>query len=87
MPLQFCTPIAAAWLVGGGKVTPIALFDDNPYSSQPEGEEEEDEDSDPTVVGGAAQSSVYLGKTVETDARALRGFHRSGHCSGVCTLL
>ncbi|XP_075873524.1 eukaryotic translation initiation factor 2-alpha kinase 3, partial [Nelusetta ayraudi] len=58
---QFCTPIAAAWLVGGGKVTPIALFDDNPYSSQPEGEEEEDEDANPTVVGGAAQSSVYLG--------------------------
>lgn len=77
MPLQFCTPIAAAWLVGGGKVTPIALFDDNPYSSQPEGEEEEeDEDSDPTVVGGAAQSSVYLGKMVKMDNRPLLYFNR-----------
>uniref|UniRef100_A0A671Y3L8 Eukaryotic translation initiation factor 2-alpha kinase 3 n=1 Tax=Sparus aurata TaxID=8175 RepID=A0A671Y3L8_SPAAU len=57
---QFCTPIASAWLVGGGKVTPIALFDDNAYSSQVDPEEEEDED-DPTKTRGAAESSVYLG--------------------------
>lgn len=73
--LQFCTPIAAAWLVGGGKVTPIALLDDNPYSSQPKSEDEDDEDADPTVVGGAAQSSVYLGKTVQTDTRPLLYFN------------
>ncbi|XP_036981398.1 eukaryotic translation initiation factor 2-alpha kinase 3 [Acanthopagrus latus] len=57
---QFCTPIASAWLVGGGKVTPIALFDDNAYSSQVDPEEEEEEE-DPTKTRGAAESSVYLG--------------------------
>lgn len=57
---QFCTPIASAWLVGGGKVTPIALFDDNAYSSQSETEEEE-EDPDPEKARGDAESSVYLG--------------------------
>lgn len=56
---QFCTPIASAWLVGGGKVTPISLFDDTPYSSQSEAEEEEEEDSDKSR--SAAESSVYLG--------------------------
>ncbi|KAG7271017.1 hypothetical protein CRUP_038468 [Coryphaenoides rupestris] len=35
---QFCTPIASAWLVGGGKVTPISLFDDTTYSSQSDGQ-------------------------------------------------
>lgn len=65
--------------MGGGKVTPIALFDDNPYSSQPNGEEEEDEDADPKVVGGAAQSSVYLGKAVKADTRPLLPFNRSLH--------
>ncbi|XP_041810425.1 eukaryotic translation initiation factor 2-alpha kinase 3 [Chelmon rostratus] len=57
---QFCTPIASAWLVGGGKVTPIALFDDNAYSNQSETEEEED-DGEPNKARGAAESSVYLG--------------------------
>lgn len=47
--------------MGGGKVTPIALFDDNAYSSQSESDDE-DEDSDPKTMGGAAESSVYLGK-------------------------
>lgn len=57
---QFCTPIASAWLVGGGKVTPIALFDDNAYSHQSE-TEEEDEDVNPEKARGAPESSVYLG--------------------------
>ncbi|RVE56950.1 hypothetical protein OJAV_G00211390 [Oryzias javanicus] len=56
---QFCTPIASAWLVGGGKVTPISLFDDTGYSSQSETEEEEDED--PSKSRGSGESSVYLG--------------------------
>uniref|UniRef100_A0A7N6BKP9 Eukaryotic translation initiation factor 2-alpha kinase 3 n=1 Tax=Anabas testudineus TaxID=64144 RepID=A0A7N6BKP9_ANATE len=57
---QFCTPIASAWLVGGGKVTPISLFDDTAYSNQSETDEEE-EDADPEKARGAAESSVYLG--------------------------
>ncbi|XP_035529894.1 eukaryotic translation initiation factor 2-alpha kinase 3 [Morone saxatilis] len=58
---QFCTPIASAWLVGGGKVTPITLFDDNAYSNQSETEEEEEDDENPKKARGAAESSVYLG--------------------------
>ncbi|KAL6105903.1 eif2ak3 [Pungitius sinensis] len=59
---QFCTPIASAWLVGGGKVTPIALFDDNAYSNQSETEEEEEDDDDSSQnARGAEESSVYLG--------------------------
>uniref|UniRef100_A0A3B4Z681 Eukaryotic translation initiation factor 2-alpha kinase 3 n=1 Tax=Stegastes partitus TaxID=144197 RepID=A0A3B4Z681_9TELE len=57
---QFCTPIASAWLVGGGKVTPISLFDDTGYSNQSETDEEEEED-DPEKARRAAESSVYLG--------------------------
>ncbi|XP_006786007.1 eukaryotic translation initiation factor 2-alpha kinase 3 isoform X1 [Neolamprologus brichardi] len=57
---QFCTPIASAWLVGGGKVTPISLFDDTTYSSQSETEEDE-EDEDPEKARESAESSVYLG--------------------------
>ncbi|KAE8290355.1 Eukaryotic translation initiation factor 2-alpha kinase 3 [Larimichthys crocea] len=57
---QFCTPIASAWLVGGGKVTPIALFDDNGYSNQSETDDEEDDD-DTAKARDAAESSVYLG--------------------------
>ncbi|XP_039994218.1 eukaryotic translation initiation factor 2-alpha kinase 3 [Xiphias gladius] len=57
---QFCTPIASAWLVGGGKVTPISLFDDTAYSSQSEVDEEEEE-GDPEKARGAEESSVYLG--------------------------
>uniref|UniRef100_A0A8C6S852 Eukaryotic translation initiation factor 2-alpha kinase 3 n=1 Tax=Neogobius melanostomus TaxID=47308 RepID=A0A8C6S852_9GOBI len=54
---QFCTPIASAWLVGGGKVTPINLFDDTSYSRRTENEEDEDEDGN----SEDAESSVYLG--------------------------
>ncbi|XP_047467265.1 eukaryotic translation initiation factor 2-alpha kinase 3 [Mugil cephalus] len=57
---QFCTPIASAWLVGGGKVTPISLFDDTGYSNQSETDDEEEAD-DPEKVRKAAESSVYLG--------------------------
>uniref|UniRef100_A0A665V5I4 Eukaryotic translation initiation factor 2-alpha kinase 3 n=1 Tax=Echeneis naucrates TaxID=173247 RepID=A0A665V5I4_ECHNA len=57
---QFCTPIASAWLVGGGKVTPISLFDDTAYSNQSEMDEEDDDD-DPEKARSAAESSVYLG--------------------------
>ncbi|XP_010776842.1 eukaryotic translation initiation factor 2-alpha kinase 3 [Notothenia coriiceps] len=56
---QFCTPIASAWLVGGGKVTPIALFDDNAYSSQSEMDDDEDEET--KRARGDEESSVYLG--------------------------
>ncbi|XP_030211699.1 eukaryotic translation initiation factor 2-alpha kinase 3 [Gadus morhua] len=58
---QFCTPIASAWLVGGGKVTPISLFDDTAYSSQSDMEEEEEDDDIMEKARGATQSSVYLG--------------------------
>ncbi|XP_034715185.1 eukaryotic translation initiation factor 2-alpha kinase 3 [Etheostoma cragini] len=57
---HFCTPIASAWLVGGGKVTPIALFDDNAYSNQSEMDEEDDDD-DSKKARGAEASNVYLG--------------------------
>ncbi|XP_054652998.1 eukaryotic translation initiation factor 2-alpha kinase 3 isoform X2 [Dunckerocampus dactyliophorus] len=57
---QFCTPIASAWLVGGGKVTPISLFDDTAYSNQSETDEEEDDDN-PGKSKDASASSVYLG--------------------------
>ncbi|XP_029982468.1 eukaryotic translation initiation factor 2-alpha kinase 3 [Sphaeramia orbicularis] len=55
---RFYTPIASAWLVGGGKVTPISLFDDNTYRSQAE-TDEEDEDGDKNRR--SSDSSVYLG--------------------------
>ncbi|XP_016400989.1 eukaryotic translation initiation factor 2-alpha kinase 3-like [Sinocyclocheilus rhinocerous] len=57
---QFCTPIASAWLVGGGKVTPISLFDDNSYNSHTETEAQEDDDI-MEEARGATESSVYLG--------------------------
>lgn len=47
--------------MGGGKVTPISLFDDTGYSNQSENEEE-DADDNPDKAKGAAESSVYLGK-------------------------
>uniref|UniRef100_A0A3Q3EDB2 Eukaryotic translation initiation factor 2-alpha kinase 3 n=1 Tax=Labrus bergylta TaxID=56723 RepID=A0A3Q3EDB2_9LABR len=59
---NFCTPIASAWLVGGGKVTPITLFDDNAYSNQSETDDEDGDKDDPKKARGAAESSVYLGK-------------------------
>lgn len=57
---RFLTPIASAWLVGGGKVTPISLFDDNSYSNQAE-TDEEDDDEDGDKNGRSSDSSVYLG--------------------------
>ncbi|KAL2098755.1 hypothetical protein ACEWY4_005235 [Coilia grayii] len=57
---QFCTPIAAAWLVGGGKVTPISLFDDTAYTTQTDEDKEEDEDI-MEKAREATESSVYLG--------------------------
>ncbi|XP_061552110.1 eukaryotic translation initiation factor 2-alpha kinase 3 [Phycodurus eques] len=57
---QFCTPIASAWLVAGGKVTPISLFDDTAYSNQSE-TDEEDDDGGPEKSKDASASSVYLG--------------------------
>lgn len=54
---QFCTPIASAWLVGGGKVTPISLFDDTSYSRHSEADVDDDEDGN----SRDADSSVYLG--------------------------
>ncbi|XP_061700737.1 eukaryotic translation initiation factor 2-alpha kinase 3 isoform X2 [Syngnathoides biaculeatus] len=59
---QFCTPIASAWLVGGGgKVTPISLFDDTAYSDQSETDEEDDDDDASDKSKDASASSVYLG--------------------------
>lgn len=49
--------------MGGGKVTPIALFDDNAYSNQSEADEEE-EDDDSKNARGAEDSSVYLGEFI-----------------------
>lgn len=69
--LQFCTPIASAWLVGGGKVTPIALFDDNGYSNQSEADEE-DEDDDVKKSRRSSESSVYLGKGATSQSRLWR---------------
>ncbi|XP_061750848.1 eukaryotic translation initiation factor 2-alpha kinase 3 [Nerophis ophidion] len=57
---QFCTPIASAWLVGGGNVTPISLFDDTAYSNQSESDEEEEDDNQDKSKDASA-SSVYLG--------------------------
>ncbi|KAM8833485.1 eukaryotic translation initiation factor 2-alpha kinase 3 isoform 2-T2 [Synchiropus picturatus] len=57
---QFCTPIASAWLVGGGKVTPISLFDDTGYSDHAE-TDEEDEEETAARAREASESSVYLG--------------------------
>lgn len=46
--------------MGGGKVTPISLFDDTTYSNQSDTDDDEEED-DP--LRGAAESSVYLGNS------------------------
>lgn len=55
--------------MGGGKVTPISLFDDTTYSSQSKTEEDE-EDEDPEKARESAESSVYLGNFLHmyTDA-------------------
>ncbi|XP_057197657.1 eukaryotic translation initiation factor 2-alpha kinase 3 isoform X2 [Triplophysa rosa] len=57
---QFCTPIASAWLVGGGKVTPISLFDDTTYTANSDTETQDDDDI-MEEARGATESSVYLG--------------------------
>ncbi|XP_051503647.1 eukaryotic translation initiation factor 2-alpha kinase 3-like [Myxocyprinus asiaticus] len=57
---QFCIPIASAWLVGGGKVTPISLFDDTSYTPHSETETQEDDDI-MDEAREATESSVYLG--------------------------
>uniref|UniRef100_A0A8C9VMF6 Eukaryotic translation initiation factor 2-alpha kinase 3 n=1 Tax=Scleropages formosus TaxID=113540 RepID=A0A8C9VMF6_SCLFO len=57
---QFCTPIASAWLVQGGRVTPISLFDDTSYTTRPDSLPEEDEEI-VEEARGATESSVYLG--------------------------
>lgn len=49
--------------MGGGKVTPIALFDDNAYSNQSETDEEDDDDNS-RKARAAEESSVYLGKFI-----------------------
>ncbi|KAG8453329.1 hypothetical protein GDO86_000099 [Hymenochirus boettgeri] len=56
---QFCNPIAAAWLVRNGKVTPIRLHDDTSYTSDDEGLEEEEDIVE--AARGATESSFYLG--------------------------
>ncbi|XP_076830565.1 LOW QUALITY PROTEIN: eukaryotic translation initiation factor 2-alpha kinase 3 [Brachyhypopomus gauderio] len=58
---QFCTPIASAWLVRGGKVTPISLFDDTSYTTQQEKETQEENEDFMEEARGATESSVYLG--------------------------
>lgn len=59
---QFCTPIASAWLVQGGRVIPISLFDDTSYTSRPDTTSEEEEEEIVEEARGATESSVYLGK-------------------------
>lgn len=52
--------------MGGGKVTPISLFDDTAYSNQSETDEEDDDDG-PEKARGAAESSVYLGEFIHVN--------------------
>lgn len=54
--------------MGGGKVTPITLFDDNGYSNQSEADEE-DEDDDVNKNRRSSESSVYLGKEASSQSR------------------
>lgn len=63
---EFSTPIASAWLVGGGKVTPISLFDDNSYSRNSEADDEDgnNEDADTSVYLGMFQGQYYLQSSV-----------------------
>lgn len=58
--VQFCTPIASAWLVKDGKVIPISLFDDTSYASN-DGILEDEEDI-VEAARGATENSVYLGE-------------------------
>ncbi len=67
--LSFCEVLhthASAWLVGGGKVTTISLFDDTSYNSQTETEAQTQAQEDDDIMEearGAMESSVYLGNT------------------------
>lgn len=47
--------------MGGGKVTPITLFDDNGNQSE---NDEEDEDDDMKKNRESSESSFYLGKEI-----------------------
>ncbi|XP_051898356.1 eukaryotic translation initiation factor 2-alpha kinase 3 [Pristis pectinata] len=60
---QFCTPVASAWLVENGKVTPVSLFDDASYSASHDNIVDDEEDLVEAARGAAesAESSVYLG--------------------------
>ncbi|TSW48763.1 Eukaryotic translation initiation factor 2-alpha kinase 3 [Bagarius yarrelli] len=62
---KFCAPIASAWLVGGGKVTPISLFDDTSYTVQSENEIQEEDDELMEEARGATESSIYLVRMTE----------------------
>lgn len=57
--VQFCTPIASAWLVRDGKVIPISLFDDTSYTANEEALEDEEDIVE--AARGATENSVYLG--------------------------
>uniref|UniRef100_UPI00398F1277 eukaryotic translation initiation factor 2-alpha kinase 3 isoform X1 n=2 Tax=Pristiophorus japonicus TaxID=55135 RepID=UPI00398F1277 len=60
---QFCTPVASAWLVEDGEVTPVSLFDDASYSASRSNEMDDEEDLVEAARGAAesAESGVYLG--------------------------
>uniref|UniRef100_A0A4W3JDH4 non-specific serine/threonine protein kinase n=1 Tax=Callorhinchus milii TaxID=7868 RepID=A0A4W3JDH4_CALMI len=56
---QFYTPVASAWLVEDGEVSPIRLFDAS-YSTDSQGGQDDEEDL-VEAARSAAESSVYLG--------------------------
>ncbi|XP_072898251.1 eukaryotic translation initiation factor 2-alpha kinase 3 [Hemitrygon akajei] len=60
---QFCAPVASAWLVENGKVTPVSLFDDASYADGHGSAVDVEEDIVEAARGAAesAESSVYLG--------------------------
>ena len=65
--VQFCTPIASAWLVKDGKVIPISLFDDTSYA--PNDGVLEDEEDIVEAARGATENSVYLGEWMSLISR------------------
>ncbi|XP_078263271.1 eukaryotic translation initiation factor 2-alpha kinase 3 [Rhinoraja longicauda] len=58
---QFCTPVASAWLVEDGEVTPVSLFDDASYSARDDNDDEEDLVEAARGAAESAESSIYLG--------------------------
>ncbi|XP_072353746.1 eukaryotic translation initiation factor 2-alpha kinase 3 isoform X3 [Scyliorhinus torazame] len=60
---QFCTPVASAWLVEDGEVTPVSLFDDASYSASQGNKMDDEEDLVEAARGAAesAESGIYLG--------------------------